>query len=255
MKASQTMRPVRQFQTFFGATMKGNVSDYILKRICFFSVFEPALTQFMMNTIKPGQTAVDLGANHGYFTLLMSKLVGDGGHVIAIEAFPKTCESLKANLALNKTSNVEVKSVAVSDRKGEIEMAAPNPFNSGQATTLVENHHSARISVPCDTLMSLLGQAAQSVSFLKIDIEGAERAPLSDILANRSAFKRPLTIVSEVSRSNRDLAAAFAGTGFETQLISNDYGWEAYLKLGIETHPHAIDEWHETDDYIFRLPA
>jgi FkbM family methyltransferase len=226
-----------------------------LKRICFFSVFEPALTQFMMNTIKPGQTAVDLGANHGYFTLLMSKLVGEGGHVIAIEAFPKTCESLKANLALNNVSNVEVKSVAISDRKGETEMTVPDPFNSGMTTTLVENHQGARISVPCDTLMSVLGEVAQSVSFLKIDIEGAEVAPLSDILANQRVFKRPLTIVSEVSRSNNDLAAAFANSGFDTQLISNEYGWEAYLKLGIDAHLHGIDEWHETDDYIFSFPV
>jgi FkbM family methyltransferase len=255
MKASQTARPVRRFRTFYGAAMEGNVNDFVLKRICFFSIFEPSLTRFMMDTIKPGQTVADLGANHGYFTLLMSKLVGENGRVIAIEAFPKTCESLRANLALNGIRNVDVKAVAVSDRKGTIEMVAPDAFNSGMTTTLVENHQGSRISVPSDTLMSVLGEAAGSVAFIKIDIEGAERAPLSDILANRSEFKRPLTIVSEVSKSNSGLAASFTAAGFETKLISNAYDWQAYLNAAnADASLHGVEDWHsETDDYIFRL--
>jgi FkbM family methyltransferase len=156
MKASQTAKPVRRFKTFYGATMEGNVTDFLLKRICFFGVFEPSLTQFMIRTIKPGDTVVDLGANHGYFTLLMSKLVGETGRVIAIEAFPETRQSLEANLALNRIRNVEVRGVAISDRKGSIEMVAPDPFNSGNTTTRVEDHAGARISVPSDTLMGLL---------------------------------------------------------------------------------------------------
>jgi len=255
MKVSQSAMPVRRFKTFYGATMVGDVTDFVLKRICFFGVFEPSMTQFMIRTIKPGDTVVDLGANHGYFTLLMSKLVGRTGRVIAIEAFPKTCRSLEDNLALNGITNVEVRGVAISDRKGSIEMVAPNPFNSGMTTTLVDNHAGARINVPSDTLMSVLGDA-RSVSFIKIDIEGAERAPLMDILTNRSVFSRPLTIASEVSESNSDLAAAFKEAGFETQLISNEYDWRAYLKVEqADVNLHAVDERRsETDDYIFRLP-
>jgi hypothetical protein len=103
--------------------------------------------------------------------------------------------------------------------------------------------------------MAVLGDA-RSVSFIKIDIEGAERSPLRDILANRSIFRRPLTIVSEISKSNSDLPAAFKEAGFERELISNEYGWQAYLKVEqADVNLHAVDERRsETDDYIFRLP-
>ena len=40
-------------------------------------------TQFLLDTLRPGDVFVDVGANIGYFTLLASRLVGPGGAVLA----------------------------------------------------------------------------------------------------------------------------------------------------------------------------
>src|SRR5205807_1192184 len=46
-------------------------------------IWEPLETQLLMDEVKPGDMVFDLGANIGYFTLLLAKLVGDQGHVHA----------------------------------------------------------------------------------------------------------------------------------------------------------------------------
>lgn len=46
---------------------------------------EPEVCDAIRRFVKPGDTVIDAGANIGFFTLLLSDLVGDDGLVIAIE--------------------------------------------------------------------------------------------------------------------------------------------------------------------------
>src|SRR5260370_19627410 len=41
--------------------------------------FERAETRFVERILRPGMTALDIGAHHGYYTLLASMLVGSQG--------------------------------------------------------------------------------------------------------------------------------------------------------------------------------
>lgn len=62
---------------------------------------EPEVVHLMMRVLRPGDCAIDGGANIGFFTLLMAKLVGDSGHVIAVEPDTDNFVALERNLALN----------------------------------------------------------------------------------------------------------------------------------------------------------
>ncbi|MDI6871051.1 MAG: hypothetical protein QME79_06790 [Bacillota bacterium] len=62
---------------------------------------EPALTRFLQRTVRPGQTAVDVGANLGYHTILLGTLVGPQGRVFAYEPNPHLLPFLRANVASN----------------------------------------------------------------------------------------------------------------------------------------------------------
>ena len=254
MKVSQELWPHRQFKTAFGATMEGDVSDFVFKRMCFFGLWEPALTRFMIRTIRRGQTVVDLGANHGYFSLLMSRLVGEG-KVIAIEASSANCESLRRNIGLNRAFNVSALNVAVADHAGTVELVDPDPGNSGNPTTMAAEDHEEGELVPCDRLLPILGADVGRVSFIKIDIEGAERPALEDIIANKDLFARPLTIVSEVSKANRDIIDSFTDAGFDARIMPNDYGFGSYLRAyDIDGRTLPLSEKRsETDDYVFQL--
>jgi FkbM family methyltransferase len=210
----------------------------------------------MIRTIYKGSTVVDVGANQGYFTMLMAKLVGNDGEGIAIEAFPSTYAILTDNLKGNCCPNVDAKQVAVTNSRGEIAIAAPWPQNLGSASIVADGHGRPEVIVKCDTLTSILAESAKRVSFIKIDTEGAERAPLLDILAHKDRFPRPLTVVAEISPDNAYLERAFRDEGFSAQILPHGYTLNYYLddsEMALEPYSPPARRKTAPNDYLFCL--
>ena len=67
--------------------------------------------------------AIDVGANIGYFTLLMAECVGRKGNVLAVEADPEAFSILRANLALRNAVNVEALPVAATRSPGIVSLS------------------------------------------------------------------------------------------------------------------------------------
>ncbi|HEX5325125.1 MAG TPA: FkbM family methyltransferase, partial [Acetobacteraceae bacterium] len=90
--------------------------------------WEPAETALVETLVAPGDCAVDVGAHVGYFTVLLSALVGRTGRVVAFEPEPGNFELLKANCILNGCANVVLEARALGDRSGraELYLAAAN---------------------------------------------------------------------------------------------------------------------------------
>jgi FkbM family methyltransferase len=77
-------------------------------------------TNLMKKIIHKGDITVDIGANIGWYTTLFSRLVGECGKVIAVEAMPETFNMLKQNLKLNGcTKNVNLLNIMCSDSTGK----------------------------------------------------------------------------------------------------------------------------------------
>ena len=76
------------------------MKDYIDRSI-YFDSFEFNIRKIILNNISEGGTFLDIGANIGYFSLLVSKIVGDKGKIIAFEPNPITIGRLKKNSNLN----------------------------------------------------------------------------------------------------------------------------------------------------------
>ncbi len=62
--------------------------------------------EWLRGMLAPGQRVVDVGANVGYFTVLMSRLVGPRGSVVAVEPDRDNLRLLRLNLWLNRCHNV-----------------------------------------------------------------------------------------------------------------------------------------------------
>src|SRR5262245_1288947 len=65
-------------------------------------LYEASTTEFLCRTLRPGGVFVDIGANHGYFTLLAASIVGSSGRVVAFEPNPHVFEELSAHVAMNR---------------------------------------------------------------------------------------------------------------------------------------------------------
>lgn len=64
-------------------------------------IYEPEICQTIMRIVEPGWVCVDAGAYVGYYSLLLAKLVGERGRIIAFEAHPKNAEQLRSNVRIN----------------------------------------------------------------------------------------------------------------------------------------------------------
>lgn len=127
-------------------------------------------------SLQSGNTVLDLGGNIGTTAALFSQVVGSGGKVYAFE--PSVPNVLEHNRVLNSGSNVEVISVAVSDRIGTSKMSM-GP--SGMDSTIVKNldWHSRAKEIPTVTLDHFIEEKKISrVDYIKMDIEGAEESAI-----------------------------------------------------------------------------
>lgn len=134
--------------------------------------------------IKPGDSAVDLGANIGWYTTVLSGLVGDHGKVFAVEPIAETFCLLSAVVKKLGLKNVELFNCAVSDKDGSAVMEIPKHGYGGPnfymariiAGQPAKPSHE-RVEVPLRSLDSLLpGRLAEAVTFVKCDVEGHELA-------------------------------------------------------------------------------
>ena len=80
-------------------------------------IVEPLTMDTIKINVKRGDIALDLGANIGYHTLILSKLVGKTGKVFAFEPAPENAALIRENIKINNIKNVVVIEMAVSDKK------------------------------------------------------------------------------------------------------------------------------------------
>lgn len=134
---------------------------------------EPEVAHLMFRVLREGDLAVDAGANVGFFTVLMARLVGRDGRVVAFEPAAVNLEKLRRNLALNGVTNVEVRPTALWDSDGEM------PFWYGHDTgacSLAQYHEAAgSVLVRTEMLDACLDATPR---LIKLDVEGAEERAL-----------------------------------------------------------------------------
>jgi FkbM family methyltransferase len=71
--------------------------------IKFDASYEPEVIDIMRRVLKPGDCAIDGGANIGFFTTLMGVMVGEEGMILAFEPAADNVKKLCENIALRNT--------------------------------------------------------------------------------------------------------------------------------------------------------
>jgi len=138
--------------------------------------WEMWLTQFLARHVKPGMTVIDVGANFGYFTLLLGDLVGTTGHVVAVEPNPDAAALLKESVLLNgHWTRTKVVPHALGASAGRGWLFAPDgePKN---ATLVGKNDLSGGRTIEVSTLtLDEVALDYDKVDLVKIDAEGGEQ--------------------------------------------------------------------------------
>lgn len=143
--------------------------------------WETWLTVFMARRLRPGMRVVDVGANHGYYTVMFADLVGPTGRVAAIEPGPRTASLLRRTVAVNGFDDrVTVFEVAASD-SDDSTLTLANPSQEPKNARIVGDDQAGMpgtVTVAGGRLDTLLHDWPR-VDFIKADVEGAEEVMLA----------------------------------------------------------------------------
>lgn len=143
-----------------------------VERIMWSGTYEPALVRFLSTRDLRGWTCVDIGANVGAVALFLAKLVGENGHVYAIEPGPPNLARLRKNFDLNPALAAHTNIIPKGIGRTPSELWwAEEKGNPGNAMLAQEGSH----RIPVDTLDNIVREFdIDHVDFIKIDVEGME---------------------------------------------------------------------------------
>jgi glycogen(starch) synthase len=200
-------------------------------------IYERPFTNYLLRTLKPGDTVVDVGANIGMYTVLMANYVGPRGRVIAFEPNPDVLELLRENVALNWVGDrVEIRPTAVADRAGSLRLHVTERFMAN--SSVLEPGEAYFRNIPMDTVrevevdtetLDALADELVSVDLIKIDVEGAERRVIEG-MAGMLERGTVAAVAFEVYRERMgdewplfaDLLRAYAVRGWNFYCIADD---------------------------------
>jgi FkbM family methyltransferase len=203
--------------------------------------WEMWVTETMVARVRPGMHVVDCGANLGYFTLVMSDLVGAAGHVDAFEPNPAIAERLGKTIELNGfLDRTTMHQAALSRSNGDAVLQVPprEPKNAYMCAVPLRPEDLS-VTIPTQRLDALAN--ADRIDLIKIDVEGAEEdvwAGMQGILDQR----RPLAVILEFA-SDRYVDPP----GFLDEILSHGFAveWIDYVLGPVPT----------TRDDILRRPG
>ena len=159
--------------------------------------YEKSEKLFVESFLKPGMTVLDIGAHHGFYTLLASKKVGHEGRVIAFEPSPREKRKLLWHIKLNHYKNVKVEDVALGNKEGNVEFFVVQGRDTGcnsllppkvtEPTRVVE----VRV-IKLDNYLK--DHRIDHVDFIKMDVEGAELSVLKGATGLLQHKPRPVIL-------------------------------------------------------------
>jgi FkbM family methyltransferase len=193
--------------------------------------FETLSVEYISSRIKEGFTCVDVGANFGFYTTLLSQWVGPKGHVSAFEPDPNTLPILERNI--KNLLNVNVIPRAVSNRTELVNFFHTTDFvNSSTNKNIPFKEKSEIIPIPNieATTLDEYFDNNEEVNFIKIDIQGDD---IKALIGARNLIKRSsdITLLVEwapywmlsAGYNILDLPNTLNDLGFKSLTVIDDY--------------------------------
>lgn len=150
-----------------------SVVDNVTFIASYLEIFRENVYSFETKTIKP--VMIDCGANIGLATIYLKQNHPDAS-IVAFEPDPKIFDALQNNIKAFGFKDITCLNKAVSSEKGILNFSS----EGGHAGKLSFNNNVETIKVEAIRLKEFL-QQYETISFLKIDIEGHEKDLIPDI--------------------------------------------------------------------------
>ncbi len=182
------------YKNVLGHGMYLNKNCWVSENLAKYGVWEKIETDYILKEIQEGDVVLDIGANIGYYTLILAKLVGNSGKVFAFEPEPNNFNLLKKNVKKNRYQNVILENMALSNSNGKIKLYLAKQ-NRGEhriyRSKAVSNDF---VEVNMMTLDEYFKNVPliEKIAFIKMDVEGSEWGVLQgmrSLLEKKSKLK------------------------------------------------------------------
>jgi FkbM family methyltransferase len=200
---------------------------------CWLGIYESDKQQLMKRLVKPGMIAYDIGANAGFYSLALARLVGSEGAVCAFEPLAENAANIIDHLRFNKCNNVTLYQVAVSDRN---DLFAFHVAENNAMGYLGGNGEYRVPAVAIDTLIET--DKLPMPDIVKMDVEGAESMVL-DGARKLLGMQRTVWVIALHGAEQREKVGR----------ILSDYGYAIFRLDG-----SAIISGNIDTDEIYALP-
>lgn len=192
--------------------------------------------------LRAGMRVLDLGANIGYYTVMMARLVGQRGRVYAVEPIARNFDLLSRNVSRNAIADrTELQQIAIAGEDGEkplwiSERSNWHSFHPPAVDASVpwkRKYHRTMVGQVRVATRSLAGYLAERppVDLLRMDLEGYETEIFRAILALPARCSSPLRILFETHpefyqperNDPRPLLHALCRNGYTIKYLVSDF--------------------------------
>lgn len=188
----------------FSGRFKIGASSHLLHRLLLYGSYEPVLAAWTRKHIVPNRDAIDIGANVGFFTVMMAKLLQEG-RVLAVEPGVAARERLHWNIVSNGVASRVTVFAGLAARESGVGQLKVFKGMEEYSCAGAAEHRSVRGLTPSieeirkTTIDDLVFAQGLSPGFIKIDVEGFEMEVLAGSTKTITEY-RPV-ILSELSDS------------------------------------------------------
>ncbi len=217
----------------FGNVFDLNLRDHTISaKILLGRSHEPMEGLLMRRYVRPGDTVLDIGANIGWFSVLLAQLVGESGSVIAFEPDPTNLDFLNKNLQLNHMrERVTIIPAGAAASSGTATLYRNTEGNYGDQRLggISDSASGKRTALPVpvvavdDTLVD-----GASVSFVKMDIQGHEPFAIDGMARTLQRNDRLIMVtefwpfgIAAAGRDPKKMLDDLSGYGYQIYELSN----------------------------------
>jgi len=217
---------------------------------------EIRLSKYLINTLKSGDTFIDVGAHFGYYSILASRLVGVVGKVIAFEPSNLAFELLNKNTSPHP--NIKIHNTLIGSHSGEVIFYEFPTKYAEYNSMLIDQYKNTDWFDENLVTESKRGTTAMDeivreskIDFIKIDVEGAEYKVLLGakqlIISNYPVVSMEYVHADRSNEAHKSAAEYLRVLGYQSCVINQS----GELEIEDDLDRSLLIRQLQSDNFIF----
>jgi FkbM family methyltransferase len=233
-----------------GVRMCVLADDDIGQQLVALKEFEPLDWKYIKSISQPDWTCFDIGANIGYWSLLLAKNCPKGT-IHSFEPSELPFALLNVNVALNGFNNIKTNKIALGDFEGERDFVVSRDSGFSSFADTHRKLVDKTIKVPVTTIDKYVtSNKIKSIDFFKVDVEGAEKMVLDGAA---KTLKQGIIKLILIELTDQNLKSFGESVGSVTSLLKS-YGYRPFKIDPVSKNPadFSKDDYDKVYNVYFR---